>query len=128
MHRMDISPLCNRCAQQNDTLLHTLWTCITLETLSRQVGTPLPKDPKLCLLGITTQLVLPSPLITYLHTVFFLARKLITFCWKNPNPPTYEQWYNSVKDLAKIEKAMYTKNGRDQSYRAIWEKWNASYC
>uniref|UniRef100_A0A803KGA6 Reverse transcriptase domain-containing protein n=1 Tax=Xenopus tropicalis TaxID=8364 RepID=A0A803KGA6_XENTR len=137
LHRIDpnISPLCNRCQQEEGTLIHTLWSCTklnvywteVLDTLSQLLQYPIPRSPQICLLGVISSLELPAAELHFLQKVLFLARKAITRLWKSSEPPTYYQWYSAVGDLCKVEKAAYTKNGTYNKYLAIWNKWNNAH-
>uniref|UniRef100_A0A803JR33 Reverse transcriptase domain-containing protein n=1 Tax=Xenopus tropicalis TaxID=8364 RepID=A0A803JR33_XENTR len=137
LHRMDasISPMCNRCGQEEGTLIHTLWSCAKLNaywaevlgTLTHLLQYPVPRSPEICLLGITTPLKLHIPDLQFLQKVLFIARKGITRLWKCSDPPKYCQWYSAVGDLCKVEKAASIKNGTYNKYCATWNKWNNAH-
>lgn len=67
--------------------------------------------PKLALLGIIPDGVLPEEMHTMWTRSLYLACKHIFKKWTSPIPPTHKQWCEKLNYILKREKLMYKHRG-----------------
>ncbi|OCT99978.1 hypothetical protein XELAEV_18005765mg [Xenopus laevis] len=126
-----IEPTTPECASQQATLLHSVWQCSQLRTyweeilahLSNIVGSKLPLDPGLCLLGIDIGEYTPSEHKQLISRALFQARRQITLNWKSSSPPSVKLWHQAVTSVANKEKIILTRSGLLPRWWGSWQLW-----
>lgn len=105
--------------------MHMFWTCSKLctfwlyifENFSGVFGKILESSPFIALL-------LHKHLTNLINMLIFcclLARRLILFKWKDPNPPTHHHWIREVMSHLKMEKIRHRVRGSTGTFYNIWQ-------
>ena len=123
------SPNCQLCTPNTiGTFIHMVWGCPGVQSfwtmvtnkLSEVLGSSIPCSPTILLLKDITGLDL-----SIMHQRWFLigltaAKKLIAQRWKAPHDLSYQHWYNTVIDLAKLERSVASMHGANTRNISLW--------
>ena len=90
---------------------HVFWACPKIQSYWRKIKQELdnifkrdiPLEPQVTLLDSMNTHIFETDQGDILHVLLMVARKMITINWKNPNPPTVEQWKQKLKQVHKME-------------------------
>ena len=52
-----------------------------------------------------------------------VAKKNITRHWLHPDPPTLEEWADTINDIYVMEKITFSLNLQMDKFTKIWENW-----
>lgn len=123
------SELCPRCKVQRGTLLHMLWSCPDLEVywegvleiIGTVVGTNIPREPRLTLLGDTSLLDEHKGInLRFVRLALLAAIKCITLRWKDSKPPTTSMWTTEVSSYVPLEKITFCLKKRQDLFVKYW--------
>lgn len=126
----DIPDTCFKCRIHKGTLFHCIWECEVIKSFWQKVTTlistitskPVPMTPELCVLGlIPVDVSLPSHHIKMIDICLILARRLITFYWKNIEGPSIDHWLKDLSHCIGLERVTYSIKGKLKEYYKIWE-------
>ena len=124
----NVSDSCNRCHQSPADHSHMFWSCPRLTTfwseiftsLNRAYNTVISPDPLSALFGSPLQPLASKTMQTVLAFTTLLARRLILFNWKLPQPPTHNRWVKEVLLCIKLEKLRFSLKGSLERFETTW--------
>ena len=90
---------------------HIFWDCPKIqpywrdikEELEKIIHIDIPFDPVFILLEKTTEQNFTKDQCYILHILLMIARKMITMCWMQPEPPTVAQWKKRCGQVQMME-------------------------
>lgn len=85
--------------------------------------TEIKGTPKLALLGIIPDGMLPVDKHTMWIRSLYLARKVILQKWSSADSPTHKQWVEKLNYTLKREKLTCKHRGTPQRFGKIWSCW-----
>lgn len=61
--------------------------------------------------------------IKLLQALLAASKKSITRRWMNRVPPTLDDWYETILEIFRMEKLMYSLRIQKDKFYQIWDKW-----
>ena len=124
----NVTDSCNRCKQSPADHSHMFWSCPGLatfwseifKTLSTAYNTTISPQPLLALFGAPLQPFASRVIQNVLAFTTLLARRLILFKWKHPQPPSHSRWVEEVLLFMSLEKLRFSLNGSLNSFEKTW--------
>lgn len=133
----DQNPNCPRCSSNPCSFYHLLWSCPDIQNYWAQIitflhdhmGSPIPLDPKLCLLGLFPDTAMDKYLAIFLGETLFCARKLVAKRWMRTASPTIRDWIGEINATLPY-KVLYRHRGCPAKYNKIRDRWldNTNTC
>ena len=132
LHRIfpEISPICEKCNQEEANLLHSYTLCPKLEHFwtavfsffSKVFKTTLQPDPLLVILGTSGNIgnlqITQRRLLSY---GLLCGKKLVLLHWKKTETPTFKEWLTALTDTLHLERIRYSLSGRLEDFKKIWQ-------
>lgn len=125
-------PHSDRCWRNCSTLIgnhtHIFWSCPKLKAFWEEVfkalieifHQPLPKDPKVALLGVIPEGIEGRAKRYLLQILLTAALKCITIKWLNLDPPTYSMWIQKVWEIYQMEQITYSLRLQKDAFIKRW--------
>lgn len=125
------SQICLRCERAEGTLLHTVWTCLSLDRfwrgvfacLSEVLSWDLARSPKLALLHIMEGVGGNVHKRHLLLLGLTLAKRGIARAWKAQRAPPISAWKNGLDFCMGLEKPIFIARGCPRKHFSIWKRW-----
>lgn len=126
----EVNPICDRCHQDNATLIHMFWLCPVLKQFWQSIFTTFSfvsnlqvnPCPLVALFGIIPDgSPIPRRLGNAVAFTTLLARRLILQNWKQQNSPAAIQWMRDLVYLLHLEKIRYARMNDLGKFEKIWE-------
>uniref|UniRef100_A0A803J788 Reverse transcriptase domain-containing protein n=1 Tax=Xenopus tropicalis TaxID=8364 RepID=A0A803J788_XENTR len=129
--RQTTDTICPRCRSDNPHFYHLIWSCPILIDYWKQItqfihdvmGSPVPLDPKVCLLAILEHLYPNTYKRTAITELLHIARKHITSKWLSTESPTLNGWRTLVNQALPYREITYKNRGHPDKYDKVWGPW-----
>ena len=121
---------CWRCNSSLGDIVHMFFSCSLLtafwqkimEKISNSLGTSITINASLCLLNITKNIKdVRVKHLQWLEVAITTAKRVILRHWKDNEPPTYQEWFNTLAETASYERLIYKINNDLDTFSEIWE-------
>ena len=116
--------------KSDSDIVHMFFSCSWLtafwqkimEKISNSLGTSITINPSLCLLNITKNIKdVRVKHLKWLEVAITTAKRVILRHWKDNEPPTYQEWFNTLAETASYERLIYKINNDLDTFSEIWE-------
>ncbi len=120
---------CWRCNSSPGDIVHMFFSCPLLttfwqkivENISDNLGTSITITPSLCLLNVTKDIKgVGVKHLKWLKVAITTAKRVILRHWKDSEPPTYQEWLNTLAETASYECLIYKINTSRQL--TLWKQ------
>lgn len=130
MGRLD-SPACYRCRGAVGDFFHMLWQCpiivnfwkAILQYLEEALALPNIYSPARCLLGDLEEESISTSQKTLFRILFCYAKKAIALRWREPTPPSLQNWIDLVNNSLPMYKLKYAARGSTKKFDIVWAGW-----
>ncbi|XP_069605738.1 uncharacterized protein [Ranitomeya imitator] len=125
---------CPRCKSTDADIFHMMWTCprlaafwvVVLSRMEGAYGCKVPREPVVCLLGCVDEIGVDNNLKIAIARLLYMARKVIARNWIREEPPSRGEFLQYVKQGLTLEKGIYKKRGKIETFNKLWSSWIAS--